>query len=55
MDRDEQDSELTVDTKLATNLGDRNFALARGFSRVDEDPRPLSEILKTDLLVGFGD
>jgi hypothetical protein len=35
--------------------GDRNFALARGFSRVDEDPRPISEIPEADLLSGFGE
>jgi hypothetical protein len=35
--------------------GDRNFALARGFSRVDKDPRPLSEIPAEDLLAGFGE
>jgi hypothetical protein len=35
--------------------GDRNFALARGFSRVDEDPRPISEIPDADLLAGFGE
>jgi hypothetical protein len=34
--------------------GDRNFALARGFSRVDDDPRPISEIPEADLLDGFG-
>jgi predicted DNA-binding protein len=35
--------------------GDRNFALARGFSRVDDDPRPISEIPEEDLLDGFGE
>lgn len=34
--------------------GDRNFALARGFDRIDDDPRPISEISETDLLDGFG-
>jgi predicted transcriptional regulator len=38
-----------------TGKGDRNFALARGFSRVDEDPRPISEISEADLLAGFGE
>lgn len=35
--------------------GDRNFALARGFGRADEDPRPISEIPAADLLDGFGE
>ncbi len=34
--------------------GDRNFAIARGFSRIDDDPRPISEIPDADLLDGFG-
>jgi predicted DNA-binding protein len=35
--------------------GDRNFALARGFRRIDKDPRPISEIPEDDLLDGFGE
>lgn len=35
--------------------GDRNFALARGFDRIDEDPRPISEIPEADLLADFGE
>jgi hypothetical protein len=35
--------------------GDRNFALARGFARVDDDPRPISEIAERDPLTGFGE
>lgn len=34
--------------------GDRNFALARGFTRIDSDPRPISEIPAAELLDGFG-
>lgn len=35
---------------------DRDFALARGtFTRIDDDPRPLSEIPKEELLKGFGE
>lgn len=30
------------------------FALAAGFERVDEDPRPISQIPEEDLLEGFG-
>lgn len=33
---------------------DRNFALAAGFSRIDNDPRPISQIQEEDLLEGFG-
>lgn len=35
--------------------GDRNFAVAQGFARIDDDPRPLSEIPEDDLLPGFGE
>jgi predicted DNA-binding protein len=34
--------------------GDGDFALATGFDRVDEDPRPISEIPEDELLKGFG-
>lgn len=33
---------------------DRSFALAAGFARVDDDPRPISEIPEDELLDGFG-
>lgn len=33
---------------------DRDFALARGFDRIDYDPRPLSAIPEDELLHGFG-
>jgi predicted transcriptional regulator len=33
---------------------DRGFALAAGFARIDEDPRPISEIPQRELLEGFG-
>jgi Ribbon-helix-helix protein, copG family len=33
---------------------DRNFALAVGFPRIDEDQRPLAEIPGHELLEGFG-
>ena len=33
---------------------DRSFALAVGFARVDNDPRPISEIPGHELLDGFG-
>jgi predicted DNA-binding protein len=38
-----------------TRRGDRNFALARGFSRIDDDRRPISEIPEAELLTGFGE
>jgi predicted DNA-binding protein len=33
---------------------ERDFALAAGFSRIDDDPRPISEIPQDELLDGFG-
>jgi Ribbon-helix-helix protein, copG family len=33
---------------------DRNFALAEGFPRIDDDPRSISEIPEDELLEGFG-
>ncbi|HEU4722706.1 MAG TPA: ribbon-helix-helix protein, CopG family [Gemmatimonadaceae bacterium] len=33
---------------------DRSFALAAGFSRIDGDPRPISELPDHELLDGFG-
>ena len=35
--------------------GDRNFALAAGFPRIDDDARPISEIPDDELLEGFGE
>ncbi len=34
---------------------DRNFALAAGFKRVDDDRRPISQIPEDELLEGFGE
>ena len=34
--------------------GDGDFALAAGFARIDDDPRPISEIPEDKLLNGFG-
>jgi predicted DNA-binding protein len=34
--------------------GDRDFALAAGFARIDDDPRPISSIPEDELLAGFG-
>jgi predicted DNA-binding protein len=33
---------------------DRDFAIAVGFARIDDDPRPISQIPAEDLLDGFG-
>ena len=33
---------------------DRDFALAAGFGRIDDDPRPISQIPENELLEGFG-
>lgn len=33
---------------------DRRFELARGFDRIDGDPRPVSELSEDELLAGFG-
>jgi predicted transcriptional regulator len=35
-------------------VGDREFQVAAGFSRIDEDPRPISQIPEAELLDGFG-
>lgn len=34
---------------------DRDFALAAGFTRIDDDPRPISQIPESELLEGFGE
>lgn len=34
--------------------GDEDFALALGFTRIDDDARPVSEIPEDELLDGFG-
>jgi predicted transcriptional regulator len=43
-----------IDSYEPTAAGDRDFALARGFDRVDADPRPISKIPDAELLDGFG-
>ncbi|MGI8632017.1 MAG: CopG family transcriptional regulator [Solirubrobacterales bacterium] len=35
--------------------GNGDFALAAGFTRLDDDPRPISEIPEDELLDGFGE
>ena len=43
-----------IDAYEPKHSRDRDFALAAGFSRVDVDPRPISQIPKRELLEGFG-
>jgi hypothetical protein len=43
-----------VDAYRPETLRDRHFALAAGFHRIDDDPRPLSQIPEHELLDGFG-
>jgi predicted DNA-binding protein len=43
-----------VDAYQPQTSRDRNFALAAGFRRVDDDPRPISQIPEHELLDGFG-
>ena len=40
---------------VPTTTGGGNFALAAGFPRRDDDPRPISEIPEDELLDGFGE
>jgi predicted DNA-binding protein len=50
-------AEIIRDAILAyipPGTGDRDFALAAGFPRIDHDPRPISEIPEDELLDGFG-
>jgi hypothetical protein len=39
---------------VPSGKSDGEFALAVGFPRVDDDPRPISEIPEDELLDGFG-
>ena len=34
---------------------DRSFAIAAGFDRIDDDPRPISAMPDSELLEGFGE
>jgi predicted DNA-binding protein len=43
-----------INAYVPTSSDDRDFALARGFGRIDDDPRPISEIPEDELLVDFG-
>ena len=39
---------------IPAGRGEGEFALAAGFERIDDDPRPISEIPEHELLHGFG-
>jgi predicted DNA-binding protein len=43
-----------INAYVPPSRGDRDFALAAGFARIDADPRPVSEIPEDELLEGFG-
>jgi predicted transcriptional regulator len=43
-----------VDAYQPRAARDRDFALAAGFPRRDDDPRPISQIPEHELLDGFG-
>jgi predicted DNA-binding protein len=43
-----------VDAYEPQTSRDRNFALAAGFRRIDDDPRAISQIPEHELLDGFG-
>lgn len=43
-----------VDAYQPQTSRDRNFALATGFGRIDDDARPISQIPEHELLDGFG-
>jgi len=42
-----------IEAYVPSPRSDQNFALAAGFARIDDDPRPISEISKDELLDGF--
>jgi predicted DNA-binding protein len=43
-----------ISAYVPPSRGDRDFALAAGFARLDDDPRPISQIPEDELLEGFG-
>jgi predicted transcriptional regulator len=51
-------AEIIRDAILAyvpRSTSDGDFALAAGFERIDDDPRPISQIPGDELLEGFGE
>lgn len=43
-----------INAYIPPGNGQGDFALAIGFQRIDDDPRPISEIPEDELLDGFG-
>jgi predicted DNA-binding protein len=43
-----------ISAYIPAGNGSGDFALAAGFDRIDDDPRPISEIPEDELLNGFG-
>jgi predicted DNA-binding protein len=43
-----------INAYVPAGRGKGEFALAVGFQRIDNDPRPISEIPERELLDGFG-
>jgi predicted transcriptional regulator len=43
-----------ITSYVPASHGADEFALARGFPRIDSDPRPISEIPADELMRGFG-
>lgn len=43
-----------ISAYMPAGKGSGDFALAAGFSRIDDDARPISQIPEDDLLAGFG-
>jgi predicted DNA-binding protein len=43
-----------IDAYEPASSRDRKFALAACFERIDDDPRPISQIPDDELLEGFG-
>ena len=43
-----------INAYVPTAAAGRDFALAAGFARIDDDPRPISAIPEDELLDGFG-
>jgi predicted DNA-binding protein len=43
-----------ISAYIPAGTSEGDFALARGFQRIDGDPRPISEIPDDELFEGFG-
>lgn len=45
---------LAITAYVPAGRSGGDFALAAGFARIDDDPRPISDIPEDELLHGFG-